>query len=683
MEISICMMVKDEENNIIRCLNSLRPILQNIDSELIIIDTGSKDKTVEISKEYTNKIFFHKWNDDFSGMRNKSISYAKGKWILIIDADEEIINCSNIIEFLKSSKDEPFKTGLLNVKNMQNLSDESQYAMLKSPRLFRNDGSFHYEGIVHNNPIFKQPTIDLETTIIHYGYIEENVEVLNKKFIRTSTLLKCALDKEPENIYYMFQLSVTHTSHNDYFEAYKIIKNAYELLNKCKNKTKYKYVYYQMALCSLKLEEDEIAKRVCEEGLKIDNEYIDLMFYLGKAKGLLGEYEESIQAYKKYMNLCDNYNNMNINFDVSLGMYTLGQKDEALQDMVKIYFKLEKFEDVLKFASHIEKGKYIQNVLELIIRGAINLKNIKYIKGFYEGKIIGDRDKEYKFFMLLEKYCNDDIYEIFSKYDNNYSKLYLLRYKYNKNDNRLKDTIDTVVFEGDFNKLEDCFGDVFYYKLKYSSYIPKILTNVWDKNINKYLEYIARKYEDFSDAVVKYINHFKTDMNYDNLRINKILCRYVLLIDKIDDFEYEWIFKYYLEIGVKYISSTYNRDLIEDEYIHIFNSEEEKFLVYMSIGMRSENDKNVYVKYLRNALAVYPYMKKGIEIVLKELQNKIKLENDEFEQYKVQVKTQIKDLIEKNKLDEASVIISEYEQIVKNDIEIILIKSQLAVRQIK
>lgn len=58
MKLSICMMVKNEEKNIIRCLDSIRPILQSIDSELIIVDTGSKDNTVQIARQYTNKVFF-------------------------------------------------------------------------------------------------------------------------------------------------------------------------------------------------------------------------------------------------------------------------------------------------------------------------------------------------------------------------------------------------------------------------------------------------------------------------------------------------------------------------------------------------------------------------------------------------------------------------------------------------
>ena len=106
MQISICMMVKDEEKNIKRCLDSVLPILQNIDSELIVIDTGSKDSTVEVVKEYTENIFFHEWENDFSGMRNKSISYAKGEWILYLNPDT-IVEPNTLSPLLQKGNTEP------------------------------------------------------------------------------------------------------------------------------------------------------------------------------------------------------------------------------------------------------------------------------------------------------------------------------------------------------------------------------------------------------------------------------------------------------------------------------------------------------------------------------------------------------------------------------------------------
>ncbi|RMD04343.1 TIGR00180 family glycosyltransferase [Clostridium autoethanogenum] len=670
MQISICMMVKDEEKNIRRCLNSMKPILKNIDSELIIVDTGSTDNTVQIAKEYTDKIYFHKWKNDFSGMRNKSISYAKGKWILIIDADEEITDCSNIIAFLKLPESKTFNTGLLNVKNMQNLIDDDQYAVLKSPRLFKNDGYFHYEGIVHNSPIFKEPTINLKTTIVHYGYVEENVDVLDEKFIRTSTLLKQALEKEPENIYYIFQLSVTYSSYKDYSRAYEIIKKAYNLLPICKDKSKYKYVYYQMALCCLYLEYDEEAKKVCREGLEVDTEYIDLVFYLAKAQGLTAEYEEALENYKRYMYLCDNYDSMKINFDVSLGMYTLGQTDEALQDIVKICFKLGRFDGVFNFASQLKKYKYIKNVLELVIESVIKSKNTVYIKKFYEEKIISDKLREKDFFNVLEKYCDDDICRLFSNYENDYSKLYLLRYQYSKKNSDFENIICELSFENSFNNLEDYFGDVLYYKLKYLSSISDLLDDVWNKDIYRHLNYISKKYDDFSDIAVKYIEDFNSNTGYDSLRINKILCRYVLIIDKVNLIEYEKIFKCYAEVGISWIKSVRSNNMISDEYINIFKSSEEKFLVYMSIAKKNKDNKKVYLRYLKSALKSYPYMKKGVTILLESIKDEVNKADYEFEKYKIQVKNTINQLVESGNIKDAEKLISEYKKVVPDDIEI-------------
>ena len=99
MLLSIVMMVKNEERYLHRTLKSLIPLMNEIESELIILDTGSNDNTVNIAKEYTEKVYFSEWNNNFADMRNKSISYAKGEWILILDADEKLICYEGLKEF--------------------------------------------------------------------------------------------------------------------------------------------------------------------------------------------------------------------------------------------------------------------------------------------------------------------------------------------------------------------------------------------------------------------------------------------------------------------------------------------------------------------------------------------------------------------------------------------------------
>src|SRR3989344_8865534 len=88
--LSLCMIVKDEERFLPACLESVRGLVD----ELIIVDTGSSDKTKEIAQRFVDQIggklidFF--WIDDFSAARNEGLKHATGGWILVLDADEVI-----------------------------------------------------------------------------------------------------------------------------------------------------------------------------------------------------------------------------------------------------------------------------------------------------------------------------------------------------------------------------------------------------------------------------------------------------------------------------------------------------------------------------------------------------------------------------------------------------------------
>jgi GT2 family glycosyltransferase/Flp pilus assembly protein TadD len=84
--LSLCMIVKNEEKHLVRCLKSVRDVVD----EMIIVDTGSTDKTVNIAKIFGAKIYEFPWTGDFAAARNESLKYATGDWTLILDADEVI-----------------------------------------------------------------------------------------------------------------------------------------------------------------------------------------------------------------------------------------------------------------------------------------------------------------------------------------------------------------------------------------------------------------------------------------------------------------------------------------------------------------------------------------------------------------------------------------------------------------
>lgn len=85
--LSLCMIVRNEEQNLSECLDSVK----NVVDEIIVIDTGSTDETVGIAESYGAQVEHFPWCDDFSKARNESIKYASGDWILWLDADERLL----------------------------------------------------------------------------------------------------------------------------------------------------------------------------------------------------------------------------------------------------------------------------------------------------------------------------------------------------------------------------------------------------------------------------------------------------------------------------------------------------------------------------------------------------------------------------------------------------------------
>jgi glycosyltransferase involved in cell wall biosynthesis len=84
--LSLCMIVKNEEDNLERCLESVREVVD----EMVIVDTGSTDGTVAVAEKFGARVFHHPWQGSFSEARNHALGFAVGDWILQMDGDEEL-----------------------------------------------------------------------------------------------------------------------------------------------------------------------------------------------------------------------------------------------------------------------------------------------------------------------------------------------------------------------------------------------------------------------------------------------------------------------------------------------------------------------------------------------------------------------------------------------------------------
>ncbi|MCD6551926.1 glycosyltransferase family 2 protein [Thermotoga sp.] len=216
---SVAMIVKNEEHNIKRALESIKDIVD----EIVVVDTGSTDRTPEIVKEYTDKLYFHEWKDDFSEARNFSLKFPTCEWVLILDADEEVSEDfrKNIRKFLENLPDDVNTIYLPTVSYLDWNFKRTEVA--STPRIFRN-GTVFYKNIIHNQPVYKPRIVHAPFVIYHYGYIWTR-KLKKQKYKRTATLIRKHLEtvKDPvERIYYLVQLYKTELSTGKRFEANKI-----------------------------------------------------------------------------------------------------------------------------------------------------------------------------------------------------------------------------------------------------------------------------------------------------------------------------------------------------------------------------------------------------------------------------------------------------------------------------
>ena len=145
MTLSLCMIVKDEELTLARCLDSCKDLFD----EIIIVDTGSSDKTVEIAKKYTDKVYFFEWCDDFSKARNFSLSKATKDYILWLDADD-IIEEKELekLNNLKNNFDTSIDVIMLKYKLTSKDKNTLPLTFYRE-RIFRNDKSFNFVSPIH------------------------------------------------------------------------------------------------------------------------------------------------------------------------------------------------------------------------------------------------------------------------------------------------------------------------------------------------------------------------------------------------------------------------------------------------------------------------------------------------------------------------------------------------------
>ncbi|MBR5288546.1 MAG: glycosyltransferase family 2 protein [Clostridia bacterium] len=165
MEISLCMIVRNEAQHLARCLDSVRDAVD----EIIILDTGSTDETMEIARRYTEQVFTYPWQDDFAAARNMAFSYASKPYLMWMDADDvmEKSEREKLIELrpaLNGSIDAVMMPYVCDVR-----ADGTPAMVFDRERIVRRAAGFRFEGAVHEAMSVSGRIIREDIAIRHMG----------------------------------------------------------------------------------------------------------------------------------------------------------------------------------------------------------------------------------------------------------------------------------------------------------------------------------------------------------------------------------------------------------------------------------------------------------------------------------------------------------------------------------
>jgi glycosyltransferase involved in cell wall biosynthesis len=215
------MIVKNEESTLERCLSSVK----NMVDEIIIIDTGSTDNTINIARKFTDRIFSFKWIDDFAAARNESLRYATKEYILVLDADEYLDHKVDLQSDLESNCDYYY----VNIKNEVVLGRIFTHSTI---RIFKNKINLKYENRLHEhiNIVGNEGkyTDGIANIIIHHtGYTDERMKDKNK-FNRNLKLMSLEVKDNP-NAFNLFNMGKTYYLVSEHTKAVEYLQRAYPL----------------------------------------------------------------------------------------------------------------------------------------------------------------------------------------------------------------------------------------------------------------------------------------------------------------------------------------------------------------------------------------------------------------------------------------------------------------------
>lgn len=293
LDISLCMIVKNEEAHLEQCLNSVRGLV----SEIIVGDTGSVDGSMDIARRFGAQIIPVKWEHDFAKARNAVLEHATCPWILVLDADEKATNWDKV-ELGELLADKSVFGYYVQIVSYVGEADSREYITDSVCRLFRNDQRIRFHGKIHEDAsqaileLPGSPLLFSSLKIDHYGYLKSEIERKNKTH-RNQSIIHQALKEAPQDFMLHYALATEYFQIEEYEKATNILLSLLD--SKDAGPSFVSDIYLKAAYSLFRLGKDDHASKVIEKGLNHYSDFSDL--YEIQASLLLRQ-GRTLDAYK-------------------------------------------------------------------------------------------------------------------------------------------------------------------------------------------------------------------------------------------------------------------------------------------------------------------------------------------------------------------------------------------------
>jgi glycosyltransferase involved in cell wall biosynthesis len=381
VSVSAAMIVKDEETHISNCLKNL---VHAVD-EIVIVDTGCKDNTIEIAKSYPNvKIVKFEWCDDFSAARNAAFPHITSDWVIWIDADEYLYeeDIENILT-VASIYDNIQIPVLFRIGHMNIMSDGQIIGVYDTNRMFPIKHPFKFYSRIHEQVVLdgsdmynrNAVSIPVKIRVYHEGYDKSKIN-FEDKLKRNIRLLEKMVKEEPDNPSWLFFYGRELYTLGKIDEGIANLLKAEECARKYPSFGRVLEIHSILANAYLSKQDFDEAEEVCLRSMKIRNDFPNILYAyarikLEKSYRLVNEAEELVIKSKKSF---ETYRNI-VSPDESLLKW---RGDLVLSDIFlcqgKLIKALEGYKTTLE-ACPEEVKKVIQHKLDIVAESINIIKN--------------------------------------------------------------------------------------------------------------------------------------------------------------------------------------------------------------------------------------------------------------------------------------------------------------------